>query len=63
MKKMSYESAMEELQAIVQALQENAIGMDELPEKLRRAAELIHYCRERLRNAESQIQGLFQDAE
>ncbi len=63
MKKMSSESAMEELQTIVQALQDNAIGMDDLPEKLRRAAELIRYCRERLRNAESQIQGLFQDAE
>ncbi len=63
MKKITYESAMEELQAIVQALQDNSIGMDELPEKLRRAAELIRYCRERLRNAESQIQGLFQDAE
>ena len=57
----SYDHAIEELQAIVRDLQANAIGMDALPERLLRADELIRFCRERLRDAESRIEGLFEE--
>lgn len=56
-----YEQAIEELQGIVRDLQQNAINMDQLPERLKRADELIRFCRERLRQVESQIEGLFED--
>lgn len=55
----SYESALQELQTILQQLQEGNIGMDELAERARRAAELIRLCRERLRNLETELDGLF----
>ena len=57
----SYDHAIEELQTIVRDLQANAIGMDALPERLLRADELIRFCRERLRDAESRIEGLFEE--
>lgn len=58
---MTYESALEELQGITQNLQEGKIGIDELAMQLQRAAELIRFCREKLRNVEKDIDGLFEE--
>ena len=56
----SYEEALQELQQIVTQLQEDAISVDELSEKVQRAAELIAYCREKLRTTEENLEGLFE---
>jgi exodeoxyribonuclease VII small subunit len=56
---LTYANALQEVQIIVQHLQEGQIGMDELAEKLRRAAELIRFCREKLRQTEQEVDGLF----
>lgn len=56
---MSYAAAMRELQDIVDALQDNALGIDQLSDRLQRAAELIHFCREKLRTTDEEIKGLF----
>jgi exodeoxyribonuclease VII small subunit len=56
----SYESALKELQDIVSQLQDDAIGMDELSEKIQRSAELIKFCREKLRRVEGEVKGLFE---
>lgn len=58
--KLTYESALLELQQIVADLQEEAIGMDDLSEKVNRAAELLQFCREKLRETEGKVQGLFE---
>ena len=58
--KFTYESALLELQQIVADLQEEAIGMDDLSEKVNRAAELLQFCREKLRETEEKVQGLFE---
>ena len=60
---LTYESAYNELQQIVRALQEDQINIDELPERIARAGELIRYCRERLRQTESALQKLQGDDE
>lgn len=57
--KPNYEAALKELQDIVSSLQEDAIGMDDLSEKVNRAAELLKFCREKLRETEEKVQGLF----
>lgn len=51
----TYESALAELQQIVRDLQDDAVGIDELTAKIARAAELIRFCRERLRMTEEEI--------
>ncbi len=58
--KLSYEEALQELQQIVAQLQEDAVSVDELSAKVKRAAELIAYCREKLRQAEESLEGLFE---
>ncbi|WP_373549242.1 exodeoxyribonuclease VII small subunit [Haliscomenobacter sp.] len=57
----TYESALEELQQITQNLQEGKIGIDELAVQLQRAAELIRFCRDKLRSVEKDIEGLFEE--
>ena len=58
---LTYEQALAELQAIVDELQEETTGIDELVVKTKRAAELIHFCREKLRKAETEIDQLFRE--
>jgi exodeoxyribonuclease VII small subunit len=57
---ISYEKAQEELQAIVKDLQEEHVNIDELSKKVKRAAELVEYCKEKLRTTEEAIGGLFE---
>ena len=61
MKKMTYESAVTELQTIVNAMQEETVSIDQLSDKARRAAELIKFCKEKLRNTEKVVDSLFED--
>jgi exodeoxyribonuclease VII small subunit len=56
-----YEAAYAELQQIVQDLQEERVGIDDLAEKIARAGVLIRLCRERLRTAEDEV-GKLSDA-
>ena len=61
MKKLSYESALEELQQIIQKLQEGSTSMDELADKSKRAKELISFCKEKLRTTEDVVKTLFEE--
>lgn len=51
----TYQSAWTELQKIVNDLQGGAVGIDELSAKIERAAELVRFCRERLRSTEDAV--------
>jgi exodeoxyribonuclease VII small subunit len=59
--KLTYDNALEELQTIVSQLQDEAISMDELSEKVQKAAFLIQFCKEKLRKTELEIQEIFDD--
>lgn len=61
-KTLNYQSAMEELQTIVAQLEANAIGIDELSEKVKRAAELVQFCQQKLRTTEKEMDNLFDEA-
>jgi exodeoxyribonuclease VII small subunit len=55
----SYEKAMQELQEIANQLQEETIGIDDLSLKVKRAAELIQFCKEKLRATDSDVKNIF----
>jgi len=57
--KSTYDEALQELQRIVEQLQSNSIPMDELAQKVKRAASLIKYCKTQLRTTEEEIKDLF----
>lgn len=52
---LSYKAALAELQAIVAALQSGEIKIDELAEKSKRAAELVDFCKTKLRSIEQAV--------
>ena len=53
--KLTYASAYEELEAIMEALQDDRIGVDELTAKVKRAALLITFCTDMLRITEKEV--------
>ncbi len=55
---LTYESALAELQMIVQDLQNESVGIDDLAAKIARAQELIRFCRERLRQTGEEVESL-----
>ena len=60
MKKLTYESAYEELQKIVNKMQEGIIDIDHLSENVARASELIAFCKEKLRTTEKDLKKLIE---
>ncbi len=61
MENMTYEAALVELQTIITALESGEIGIDELSSKTERAAELIRFCQDKLRQTEDRVNSLFEN--
>ncbi|MBI1183335.1 exodeoxyribonuclease VII small subunit [bacterium] len=55
MSKLTYEKAQLELQEILKVLEFEQPGIDELNKKLKRAAELIKYCKQKLRETQTSV--------
>jgi exodeoxyribonuclease VII small subunit len=55
MKDYTYTQAMQRLEAILSQLEEGAASVDTLSELVKEAAELIAFCREKLRSTEEEI--------
>lgn len=58
MDKLNYGQAIEELEAIVEEIDNADIGIDELSEKVKRASELIRFCREALHATEKDVENI-----
>ena len=58
---MNYTQAIEELEAIVQEIEDAEISVDELSEKVKRASELIRFCRITLNSTETEVQNILKD--
>lgn len=51
----SYDNAIEELQLIVNDLQAEVVSIDSLSDKVKRASELIAFCKNKLRETEDAV--------
>ena len=58
---LTYTTAMTELQAIVQQIQDAEVPIDELPERVKRAGELLEFCQTKLRDTEGELEKLLRD--
>jgi exodeoxyribonuclease VII small subunit len=54
----SYEQALAELEQLVQAMETGQMPLDRLLDSYRRGAELLGFCRERLKAVEAQVKVL-----
>lgn len=57
----TYAQAFEELQQIVSEIEEGHISVDELSEKVKRAALLIKVCKEKLTSTEEDVSKILKD--
>lgn len=60
-KTSTYQEAFEELQELVQDIENGDISVDVLSEKVKRAAFLIKFCREKLISTEKDVNDILKD--
>ena len=60
-KQVSYDKAFEELQQIISEMESGEISVDLLSEKVKRAAELIQLCKNKLTSTENDVQQILKD--
>jgi exodeoxyribonuclease VII small subunit len=58
---MKYTQAIEELEAIVLEIENAEISVDELSQKVKRASELIRFCRKTLTSTETEVDSILKD--
>lgn len=56
MEKLTYNSAKKELEAIVLAIESGEMDVDLLTDKVKRASQLIAFCKEKLTRTEKELQ-------
>ncbi|MHB8882123.1 MAG: exodeoxyribonuclease VII small subunit [Thermodesulfovibrionales bacterium] len=54
-KELTYSQALNELEKIVSEMEAEEVDVDLLAEKIRRASQLISFCKARLRTAEDEV--------
>ena len=60
-KKETYSQAMARLETIVRQVDSNELEIDELVEKIKEANEIIAFCSEKLKKADTEIEKLLSD--
>lgn len=60
-KKKTYEDAYEELQQIVKEIESGTISVDVLGDKVKRAGDLIRFCKEKLFKTEQEVNEVLKD--
>ena len=58
MEQLTYEQAMQRLEAMAQQMERGDIGIDVMAERLREAQELMKFCHEKLYEAEKNCKSL-----
>jgi len=61
--KITYTAAITELEEIVNEIENEDIGVDELSEKVKRASELIKICKDKLHKTEEEVSAVLKDIE
>jgi exodeoxyribonuclease VII small subunit len=61
--KLTYTEAFDELQTIVLEIEKGEISVDELSEKVKRAAELIRVCKTKLTSTEEDVNQILKELE
>jgi exodeoxyribonuclease VII small subunit len=62
-KQPNYKEAYEELQTIIADIEDGQISVDELSEKVKRAALLINICKQKLHSTEEDVNKILKELE
>lgn len=58
---MTYREATQELEEILRAIENDAVDVDELTQKVQRSSQLIKLCKDKLKAAEKAIDQVFNE--
>lgn len=58
-----YKEAIEEIEAIVEEIESEAVDVDLLAEKVKRATHLIKYCKARLKKTDDEVKKVLREFE
>jgi exodeoxyribonuclease VII small subunit len=61
--RLTYSTAITELEGIVRDIESGEIDVDVLTEKVKRASELIKFCKDKLRNTQEAVEKTLVDIE
>lgn len=61
MNKMTYSQAKRELEEIVTEIESNELDVDTLTQKVKRASELIAFCKEKLTKTDKELQKIIDE--
>ncbi len=63
MEKMTYSSALAELQQLAEDLENDEISIDELSDKIKRASQLLEFCQNKLRSTDEEVKKILSKME
>ena len=59
--KMTYENALTEVEAIIKKMENNELDIDTLTEQLKRAQQLIKFCKDKLTKTDEEIKKILEE--
>lgn len=62
-KNLSYAEAIAEIEEIVEKIENNELDVDDLAENVKRVAELIKFCKAKLKATEDEVEKIIKDFE
>lgn len=60
-KQLTYQEALHEIEDIVAHIEANKFSIDELGEKVKRVAELVKFCKEKLKFTEHELNKIIEE--
>ena len=60
-RQMKYEEAIGQLEKIVRLMENNELDVDQLSEQLKRAQQLIQFCRDKLTKTDEEIRQILEE--
>lgn len=60
---ITYTAAFQELQELVAEIELGEISIDDLTQKVKRAAFLIHFCKQKLKTTEEEVDQILEELE
>ena len=61
--KLTYQEALAEIELILSKIQESDLDIDQLEKDVKRASELIAFCKEKLRTTEGRLNKMLEEEE
>lgn len=62
-KKPTYKEAVKEIEEILDKIENNGLDVDDLSKNVRRVAELLRFCKDKLHKTEEEIENILKSIE